>query len=197
MKTLRAMTLLSLSTLLALSRAAPAQQSAPAAIVALANEGITRGAIRAEWRAIGGNAGADGLENRLGELRIFRNADGGLIQSITLTLKQGDARKARLEFKDLDADGYQDLLLEDATGASRGEIRWTEVFMWEPVLARFQHDAVLPPIGEITLGLHPGCVDVTSRCSATAFHRRLYCHEKSEGLWELVKDANCEVDGQD
>lgn len=195
MKMPRALILCSLSALLALTRAAPAQQTSTIQVVA--ESGLTRVALRAQWEPIANDADKSGSAPKTGHLRIFRNADGSLIQTVGLELKAGDARQARLEFKDLDADGYEDLLLEDASGPAGGEIKWTEVFMWDPTRARFQHDTALSREGEVTLGLHPGCVDLTSRCSATAFHRRIYCHEKSEGLWELVKDADCEGDGVD
>lgn len=178
--------------------AAPLAETASSSVIAsqaVPTKGGTRGQLRVVEVAHTGKG--DDFSFPL-EVQVYRIADGALLQRLEVEAQRNDSLEGqtRMEFLDLNDDGYQDLLvLTGHTGQAGASLAYN-AYLWAPQLQRFALSRTLSQVGEIAKSPRRGCVDVTRKCSPVSYNTSTYCFQQAKGTWRVTASDGCpEVSG--
>lgn len=178
---------------LAVAASAQAAQRTPnvvgvgVVLTARPDSGATKGLLRVEWVE---QLSALAQDFRKGELRVYRAGDAEPRQTIPAVAER-PASELSLEFVDLNGDGFQDLVFNNANTGNAGAAYGADVFIWVPKLQRFVISETLSQAGELSPGRRPNCVKVKNKCSSVAWSESELCFNQANGRWRTVADSGC------
>jgi hypothetical protein len=146
-------------------------------------------------------------ESAAGKLRVTWRFDANSCTHGTLDVRTSDGKQLQLigvdvpmswkepelQVLDVNDDGFPDILFyRGMTGiGTTGTTRSAEVFMWAPKLGQFVRSKTLSRVGDIEKSRKAGCVDVSVKCSASAWNQRTICFDQSRGLWRETANDEC------
>jgi hypothetical protein len=121
-----------------------------------------------------------------GEIAI-NTMDGKAIQTIPV---ESSWFNPRLDFIDLNDDGYTDLLFYNTqAGFGLGPTPGADVFLYIPKLGKFIKSETLTGKGVITKVKAKGCVNVNYKSSMAGYTDEEWCFNLKTGHWKMVKST--------
>lgn len=157
----------------------------PVSISSQANIGNDTGVVNVVFT--GSNEGA-----LSGELVVHRVSDSSIIQRIKVEdIFHPPDTELRLEFVDLNDDGYTDMIFWNSRTGTAGAAYTGDVFLWIPKQKKFVKSQTLSQNGEISKSTRKGCVTIETKCSSTSWWLREICFNQSTGRWKVISDNKC------